>query len=286
MESNTTKKSKTTGLIIFAVVFVILVTLGFISGWKFWLGDDEDPNGNGNGDPLTCDGANQQLNTAGSACECVYGYSFDDDGTTCVLTCDGTNQQFNTAGDACECVEGYSLNTDGTACIVENLTCDANLHKQNNAVGDACECVEGYSFTNDGTTCVENITCDTNENKVLNATSDACICMTNYAYDRLGTSCVDEAITEETCAGYSGNFNGSYLYKTYVFTTRDAYNSNPTLFDNATHVCLKTGNARLPAIEIDRIETNATWAVIYFKTGITDAEKVAFDKTNLKVSLF
>ena len=43
---------------------------------------DEDGDGDGDGDgddSLTCDGANQQLNTAGDACECVEGYSFDDD---------------------------------------------------------------------------------------------------------------------------------------------------------------------------------------------------------------
>ena len=101
MQQRIRKKTKNTGGIILLFVLLVIGGIGFwLKGDGIWYGlggtktdnddddDDDDENGNGNGGdpPLTCDDANQELNTAGDACECVDGYSFDDDGTTCIGT--------------------------------------------------------------------------------------------------------------------------------------------------------------------------------------------------------
>ena len=49
-------------------------------------------------------------------------------------------------------MDGWSFGEDGTTCVYE---CDPNDNQQANEAGNACECIDGWSFDDNGTTCVE-----------------------------------------------------------------------------------------------------------------------------------
>ena len=77
----------------------------------------------------------------------------------------------------------------------EQLTCDAEAHKELNEAGDACVCMTGYTENAETHACEADapaLTCNAEEHKELNEAGDACVCMTGYTENAETHACEAE----------------------------------------------------------------------------------------------